>query len=422
MASNINSKKSTEDEKRDSDGAFALSAQRGPILPQDSSPLFSRIAQEMRDMIYERVLSRTRLSYGEPSFNRVRVKPRPEALALLRTCRRIKAEIGHRWLRHVLFNFEDPLTMMDMLTSFPPSVISEVRHVRVRAKPVPLYANDSGLAHADPVIPIRWVCNYPLSYLLKYLPGLQLDVLTVLSHGKVPETDYATLNSSIRDSEGWRELRFLSCSSELLGYSWSSNYSCRGRFIGLVRQRTLSDWYFRRHQPASWQQDLDLRDGPRSHPSVAVYRSRKAGGKLSRHASLMADPSNWEPYVQQHSCNGKRYGETRDEEIMSSVEREVLVIARRGKGVDYQTDRYMHYLESDLRTVAVGKSWKQIRGTNRLGAQEDEWSFSDVEEEQKPAGFDPYQERRVDEYEWTNEDYQKKSVFAVDPNTPAGPR
>lgn len=45
-------------------------------------------------------------------MDRIIVKPAPNALAVLKTCRRTKNEIGNTWIAQVL-SFEHPETMLD---------------------------------------------------------------------------------------------------------------------------------------------------------------------------------------------------------------------------------------------------------------------------------------------------------------------
>ncbi|KAM7209799.1 hypothetical protein V8F06_014820 [Rhypophila decipiens] len=400
MAGKKKSKNSTRNNiKKKSGGASASSGQtssaHGQTLQQDASPLFHKIPQEIRDKIYDQVFAYTRLSHGEKPLGRinsVKVKPAPHSLALLRTCHRIKDEIGDRWLRQVLFHFEDPLDMLDKLTALPHRVISQLRHVRVRAQSILLtWPDDDDDVH------------YTLHYGLKLTPGLKLDVLTVMGYMPGADVQYNTLNRLIRDSDGWKELRFLSSSSKLLGYEYKDY-----RFRGVTRD--MRDLYLRKPQPADWQSVLNLRDGVETLPSVAIYRSKTPGGRSSSKSSLMANPANWEPFQQKDIIGNGRYGTVEDPNIMSTPDerdKEVLVIARRGKGVDYQEKENSRYIEGDIRREAPGKRWKEIRkmcidDLDDMYADEDDWPFSD-EEDPEPTIPDSY--AHVDDYEWTALDF-----------------
>ncbi|KAH9909283.1 hypothetical protein F4778DRAFT_776434 [Xylariomycetidae sp. FL2044] len=66
---------------------------------QAGSPLY-RIPQELRDEIYKFVLCSTRLTHGIRNKNghQTVIRPSKNSFALLRTCRRVHAEIGTSWL------------------------------------------------------------------------------------------------------------------------------------------------------------------------------------------------------------------------------------------------------------------------------------------------------------------------------------
>ncbi|KAM7211823.1 hypothetical protein V8F06_012796 [Rhypophila decipiens] len=380
MASNKKPEKSTTNKKTMSGGQ---------ALDQGASPLFKKLPQEIRDKIYDQVFAYTRLSYGEKShpFQSVKIKPAPHALALLRTCHRVKYEIGNRWLRQVLFHFEDLAAMLDKLTALPHRLISHVRHVRVRADSIlissPRPGDEDDLLHHD------------LLHALKLIPGLKVDVLTVMGQ---PGAQYDTLNRLIRGSDGWKELHFLSCNSQFLGYK--NTYP------------TVTA-YTREPQPAHWQSILNLRDGPDSLPSVAIYRSKTTGSLPSTRPSLMTNPSNWEPFQQTDTIGNGGYGLVEDANISSTSNesnKEVLVIARRGKGVDYEEKENSFYIFGDIRQYAPDMSWKEIRKMCRRFprgvlygyADLDDLPFIHDEENGLPTIIDSY--ARVDEYEWTGLD------------------
>ncbi|KAM7186034.1 hypothetical protein V8F33_012025 [Rhypophila sp. PSN 637] len=387
MASNKKPEKSTMNKQ-------TMSGEQA--LQQGARPLFKKLPQEMRDKIFDQVFAYTRLSFGEKSprpLESVKIKPAPHGLALLRTCHRVKYEIGDRWLRQVLFHFEHPLAMLDKLTALPHRLISQVRHVRVRAGDIFL---DDCLV-------------YDLRYALKLIPGLKADILTVMGFMPGAGAQYNTLNKLIRGSEGWKELHFISCSSQLLGYA--------NRYPTIARYR-------REPEPAHWQSVLNLRDGVDSLPSVAIYRSKTVGGRSSTKASLMTNPSNWEPFQQTDTIGNDRYTAVQDANIVSTPnerDKEVLVIARRGKGVDYEEKENSSFIFGDIRNL--GMSWKEIRKMCRIIPLDDqyaiadgdgdddlyvdgdewaEWPLIDDEENGVPTIIDSY--ARVDEYEWTGLD------------------
>lgn len=95
------------------------------INAQGKSIFFSRPPQEIRDEIYRHVWSGTRLSFGS------QIRPGSNSLALRGTCRRMRFEIGDKWLRYTLFDFGGPSIMFYKLAPLPIETISKIRHVRV---------------------------------------------------------------------------------------------------------------------------------------------------------------------------------------------------------------------------------------------------------------------------------------------------
>lgn len=95
--------------------------------------------------------------------------PAPNSLAILRTCRQIHQEAGALWLGQVLFSFEHADDMLDKLSPLALGTLSQIRQVRVGGRPMRLRMMDGP----------DEVC-YRLAFVLKLIPGLRLDRLTVL--------------------------------------------------------------------------------------------------------------------------------------------------------------------------------------------------------------------------------------------------
>ncbi|KAI1325544.1 hypothetical protein F5Y16DRAFT_260298 [Xylariaceae sp. FL0255] len=107
---------------------------RRTAYQQNMSPLFPRLPQEIRDMIYAYIFSDKRLSYGriqigipDDIWGR-RIVADLTALSMLRTCRRANIEIGKRWIGQVLFHSDDITTMTDKFNALPPTQLSRNRH------------------------------------------------------------------------------------------------------------------------------------------------------------------------------------------------------------------------------------------------------------------------------------------------------
>ena len=210
---------------------------------------FSRLLQlprELRDEIYKHLFKSTRLTFGkryfqpgqDPEYVAKWLKPAPNALAILRTCRQVHAETKDRWIGEVLFNFERTKDMLDKLDSLSPFKIASIRHVRVRDKFcwIPLPEKFGGYSTTILLHDALWL-----------LPHLRLDTLTVLG----PPGDHLpnpTLLHLIRLGHGWKELRYLAQTSEILTgsscYLWQKNWK-------LLRDR----------------------DGANSGASITIYRA-----------------------------------------------------------------------------------------------------------------------------------------------------
>jgi hypothetical protein len=221
---------------------------------QLGSLFFQRLPQEIRDLIYTELFSSTTFTSGERKvglFCGVKIKPAPNGLALLRTCRRARLEIGDSWLGQVLFDFESTEAMLDKLNAIPQDTLARIRHVRVRGGGLYLRMPNKGFWWFTPAM------------LFKLLPGLQLDQLTVLG-GTTSERNYRLLNDFIQDTNGWKTLRFVAHSSEMLGYSSRESWPHEERRLIFPRKA----------QPQHWQGVVEARDGAASRPSVTVYHAK----------------------------------------------------------------------------------------------------------------------------------------------------
>ena len=228
------------------------------INQQTRSLLLQKLPQELRDQIYGYVFSSTRFCWGERAVSyhgrrRVVSANRGKSLALLRTCRRIHEEIGSTWLKQVLFHFESPEALLDTLTPLKQSVLGNIRHLRISGDPLILPLPDE-----------RDDFYYRPSQALKFVPGLNLDRLTVLGT-RGERARYYALDMLIRASDGWKELHYLSHNSLMLGFS--------------TRSALGDDYlnkYSRKPQPAKWQAIMNKRDGKYTNPSVTVYHATRA--------------------------------------------------------------------------------------------------------------------------------------------------
>lgn len=299
-----------------------------------------RIPLEIRLEIYSRVFTSARFTCGSrqpTAFVRFYIAPSKNNLALLLTCRQIRHEIGDSWIGQVLFNFEHPCALLEKLTPLSLPTLKKIRHVRVRADEIKIRVPATGRAE-----------YYPLVSILKLLPGLCLDQLTVLC-SQIPHISYGTLDGLIADGTGWNQLRYISHDSLVLGCNKPRS------------QPSEDDKSLQRPepQPCYWQGVLESRDGEASVPSVTIYRCESKGRCIfeddSRRRYQSKSPINDDQEAYPVQEEWKR--------MVSKIEptREIMVIARRGHGVDYEEKAGSAFIAKDIRQDMPDMTWQQIR-------------------------------------------------------------
>ncbi|KAJ6479673.1 hypothetical protein C8R45DRAFT_1063244 [Mycena sanguinolenta] len=345
---------------------------------QMGSLFIQKLPLEIRLEIYSHLFFSTRLVCGERALSRIgrqRIASAPNALTILRTCRQVHAEIGTIWLHQVLFCFESPEAMLTKLANLPIATRVLVGHVRVSGDPLMLSWEEDDV-------------YYRTHQVLKLLPGLALDRLIILG-SRVPEVCYETLDKLVHNGAGWKELYYLSHNSTFLGYEHN--------WFAAVGDPD-EDRYLRIPQPAGWQRILEKRDGADTGASVTIFRASSRAP-----CSVLLQPATRAAFAQTLPP-GKSlatFGKEEDAAVMAPGEREkeVLVIVRRGRGVDYAEKENSPYLEDgDIRQDMPGKSWKQIKAKqDKLFSNDDDDFFSD-EEEDGPPVVEEY--IHGDEYVW----------------------
>lgn len=368
----------------------------GAVHTQEQSRLF-QLPRELRDVIYGYLFSSTRITHGKRDAwgkqDSLRVLPKKDRiLSLLRTCRRIETEVGNRWLGQILFNFEDPNTMMTKLSALPIEKTSAIRHIRVRGGLLTFHYPDENV-------------SYELVHVLKFLSGLQLDTLTVLavsSKGRFANISYNILNNLVQYGQGWKELCFISQDSEMLGYA---------------ANRVFDDLHKRQPQPAHWHAVMESRDGITRQPPVTIYRSTLHGVPGS-----VTDEKKRVVLQQEVSAPGQEdnYGQEEEETLMTGTgpPAELMIVVKRGKNVDYEEKSNSPLLPNirDIREDCPGMGWAEIRKKYvepswsvlseiaiGFADSEDENSGGEIEDEPEdlevlPICTDEYD--HVDEYVW----------------------
>ncbi|RYP80754.1 hypothetical protein DL769_002301 [Monosporascus sp. CRB-8-3] len=281
--------------------------------------------------------------------------------------------------------------MLNKLTVVPADTLSKIRYLRVRGD----------------MLTLTWPAyeyGVPLASVFKLLPGLKLNTLTVL-RGHVDLISYGSLSGLIADGDGWKELRYISHSSSLLGYAALNDPS-----IPWDPNNPFMPWdpnwwppaYLRKPQPEFWRGLLSSRDGVSSNPSVAIYRSPERGpvGSVIREDSRLL-------FEQKLSeADMASFGLEEDASLCAGPERfkELLIVARRGHGVDYQAKKGSPFIWRDIRRACPGMTWREIKRKHidmRSESGVDSDGGSDSEDPFVDAFTDVDRWRDVDEYAWT---------------------
>lgn len=329
--------RSKRGKKRDRRSPKALKA-----CDQSSSSFMALLPRELRDEVYSWVFSSTRITFGESKKElsgreSTIKKSRPNSLALLYTCQKIHQEARGGWIGCVLFNFETSCAMLDTLSELPSSIISQLRHVRISGKPLMLSFDDDD-------------AFYRIASVLKLLPDLRLDTLTVLAGcasriglGGSPELGYDIIDGLVKHGNGWKNLYFITPDSSMLGCPKSTLWS---------------HTFVRQPQPGDWNEAICARDGANSGASVTIYRSTIA------QPGAIINPLLRERYQQHADPDEIEYGAMEDHELMSEENKykEMLIVVRRGDNADIIEKRDPPFDDDiDMRAWAYNMTWKQIR-------------------------------------------------------------
>jgi hypothetical protein len=103
--------------------------------------------------------------------------------------------------------------MLDKFSTLPLGTVSKIRHMRIGGRDLKL--SWPGESHED---------FYRTSWVLKLLPGLQLDTLTVLGPVR-GHASYEIMSELIQHGTGWRELHFITPTSNILRFKIVNFYA-----------------------------------------------------------------------------------------------------------------------------------------------------------------------------------------------------
>lgn len=217
--------------------------------------------------------------------------------------------------------------MLDILMELPVSTISKIRHIRVTAEPVLTMIAPAG----------RRTEYYFMSALLKLLPGLRLDTLTVYGTGFLLAFEGSRiLDELISRSCGWKELYYITREETLLGPGGPP-----------VRSPP---------QPEQWQRIMNDRDGTETNPSVTIHRSTCP--IMHNNTTMISRrdmPGDW--------IDGITLNINQHENLNQKIadRRGIMVVVKRGLGVDYEEKEGSPLLEKDIRRDAPGMTWQEIQ-------------------------------------------------------------
>ena len=297
-----------------------------PQYAGQNSSQFCKLPPELRNQIYKYLFSSTTLVLSECCMETMKMKSAPYSLAIVQTCWQIYNETKSMWPSEVLFIFDKPEDLLDKLSTQPSTIVSQIRHLRVRGGTLHLRLTDDGASF--------W---FGLSESLKLLPQLRLDTLTVLAT-VYEEYAHDTLNFLIRHGHGWKELHYIANDPKVLSIS-KLNYT--------------------RHPPhyGDWQKTLLDRDGPQSGAKVNIYRAK------SNIPISLDDATSYEIFDDEWNLGPQDdvFGIVHHQILTSDPEwlNGMLVVVKRGRNADITLKGQPPFDHSDIRSH--GMTWEDLR-------------------------------------------------------------
>ncbi|KAJ4371565.1 hypothetical protein N0V83_004784 [Neocucurbitaria cava] len=291
------------------------------------APNLLTIPVELRELIYGFLFSGYNIRHGFKSSHIPDDKSESSnRIALLLTCRQVFAEAWRHLPLNCTLHFRGTENLLDTLLSVDQSVITRIRHIRVRAFPFPLYA--SGRAEYYP--------TYYAANALTLLPGLCLDTLVVedcwhgfgMGDGWRDVTTYFDIETLLK-SAAWKELTYITPCTDFI----ASGYDHRRKRLA---------------QPETWDEMIKESDGAESGATVkmfiVLYKQEKATGDERTEDGRIMQPWAAKPGHEVIE-NWRVAGPEQD------LKGEVRIVARRGKMA---------------RPVQLGlsekRTWKELKG------------------------------------------------------------
>ncbi|KAH8662914.1 hypothetical protein BGZ60DRAFT_412264 [Tricladium varicosporioides] len=264
--------------------------------------------------------------------------------SLLRTCRHFYKIARPIMLSNITLYFSSTCKFLDCLTTLTSGDIAQLRYIRTKSFPFPLYRDEAYFSYT----------THNFSSVLPLFPGLQLDLLTVEDcyHDENVNDGWGDVGTymdamSLILSKGWKELHYITPTTEFMT-SRNDNYKTREA------------------QPTCWDRWLKENDGKDSGAEVKMYVSKESSSKGAaedpeRRMAFSALPGHLPKVALQTPQNRRR---------VVVDKREVMVVAKRGKGVSYIEDGME--LDKDIEQTFQEMKWAEIKKSRRYVPPEDD--------------------------------------------------
>jgi len=289
---------------------------------------------ELRQKIFKALFKSTIVSHGFDSIS-------TSHTSVLRTSRQLHDEAKPLMAPNISLHFKHTEAMVDCLISLSASEIQNIRHIRLKAFPVPLFPKGKP----------GYYTTFSMHDMLPMFPGLKLDRLVVedcyhdegVNDGWGDIGTYYTI-ARLLVSDGWKELHFTSPTTEFM----SSGNNRRNTRVA---------------QPVGWDKLLKGRDGEESGAEVKMYLATEpnvAGAAEMPQTRMIYDsvPGQIPPGsvmgVKRLAYGG--YGGYGERDVDA---REVLVVAKRGRNASYVQDGSA--LHEDIKDLMSTMSWLEIK-------------------------------------------------------------
>ncbi|KAF2834944.1 hypothetical protein M501DRAFT_923516, partial [Patellaria atrata CBS 101060] len=227
------------------------------------TPRLTGLSQELRDQIFRSLFQDTTLTFVLTDTSKIvrrEINTEANNLTLLRTCKQIRQDVKDIWIRNSLFTFEAVGALLKAMTSWPVYIVSKIQDVKLVLNHSMRLKYKGFDQSRDPVGIVE---------LLGILSNLKLERLIIQNAAHLSVT-YLRIQDLVKYGHGWRELRYVRTTSDLLDFDHRDHVIWR---IGLCL--CDGDDFQREPQPAAWTKYLLERDGQESGSVVKVYRTRE---------------------------------------------------------------------------------------------------------------------------------------------------